>query len=227
VDKSPEEIRTGHADGPDDSVPGGGDPGRQLFRRPDGTKRAKDQDRAVFVDASGLRSKKYRRVGWIVVTACSCYALTVLGVLIGGNSTVPWLPIPALTEKKSEPASTQPAPADRESAAPAPGLNPQDGVPPLTRSREATVAGPSDSGAAGDPARPDPVKSPSLTGPGASRGGETTAGPSPDASGGGPVEGTDVPTPGAPTKSPGQPGPDPSPSSDPLGGILGGIFGGQ
>ncbi|MCF3963071.1 hypothetical protein L1885_15660, partial [Streptomyces fuscigenes] len=50
----------------------------------------------MFVDASGRRSKKLRRVGWGVAVLCAAYAVTLIAALVGGGSTAPLLNIPGV-----------------------------------------------------------------------------------------------------------------------------------
>ncbi|MFI5754795.1 hypothetical protein [Streptomyces sp. NPDC051569] len=74
--------------------------------------------RPVFVDASGRRNRRFRRVGWTVAAACSCYAFSLGGLLIGGDSGAPWLPIPAFAaEAKARAVPAPPIPAVRDSVA--------------------------------------------------------------------------------------------------------------
>lgn len=75
------------------------------------------ETRSVFVDASGRRSRTFRRFGWAVAVVCACYATTVAASLIGGNSSAPFLQIPGVTEglaeavevKGDEPEAEQPS----------------------------------------------------------------------------------------------------------------------
>ncbi|MCX5373606.1 hypothetical protein OG613_39475 [Streptomyces sp. NBC_00015] len=48
----------------------------------------------VFVDESGRRSRRLRRLGVAVGIACSVYALVIVATLVSGNSSAPWLPLP-------------------------------------------------------------------------------------------------------------------------------------
>ncbi|GAA3757901.1 hypothetical protein GCM10023082_60860 [Streptomyces tremellae] len=95
----------------------------------------------VFVDASGRRSRKIRRIGWGVAVLCAAYAVALIAALVGGGSTAPLLNIPGVPElaDKGKPARTvrpDPAPSASASATPAgPGAAPTaadtegDGVP--------------------------------------------------------------------------------------------------
>ncbi|NBE53033.1 hypothetical protein GUY60_16715, partial [Streptomyces sp. YC537] len=52
----------------------------------------REPDGPVFVDESGGRSRRLRRIGWLVGVACAVYA-GVLGVtLLSGTSDAPWMP---------------------------------------------------------------------------------------------------------------------------------------
>ncbi|MFK8908037.1 hypothetical protein ACJA3G_13465, partial [Streptomyces sp. YS-3] len=71
-----------------------------------------DPDGPVFVDESGRRGKNLRRLGWVFGLACTCYAVMLVGSLLGGSSRAPWLgiPGPAAKEKKTETVQVTPAP---------------------------------------------------------------------------------------------------------------------
>ncbi|MGW7468835.1 hypothetical protein ACWGJT_30280, partial [Streptomyces xantholiticus] len=43
----------------------------------------------VFVDESGRRSKKFRRIGWVLAAACACYAITLVAAPGGGAPPAP------------------------------------------------------------------------------------------------------------------------------------------
>lgn len=85
-----------------------------------------ESDGPVFVDESGRRSKKFRRLGWVLAIACACYAATVVIALIGGNSNAPWLLIPGPSgdKKNSSTVEETTVPADAPSGTPAPGNTP-------------------------------------------------------------------------------------------------------
>ncbi|WP_329166160.1 hypothetical protein OG709_13020 [Streptomyces sp. NBC_01267] len=63
-------------------------------RAREGSTLADAADGPVFVDVSGRRSRKYRRIGWLVALGCACYAVLLLSTVVGGSSTAPWLSIP-------------------------------------------------------------------------------------------------------------------------------------
>ncbi|MFG3011378.1 hypothetical protein ACGFZB_13135 [Streptomyces cinerochromogenes] len=54
----------------------------------------------VFVDASGRRSRRFRRLGVAVGVACAGYAAVIVATLLSGNSAAPWLPVPGQREDK-------------------------------------------------------------------------------------------------------------------------------
>lgn len=67
----------------------------------------------VFVDESGRRRNRLRRLGILVGLACAAYAVVILATMMSGNSDAPWLPVP--DPKDEQPASqvdTSPAPTD-------------------------------------------------------------------------------------------------------------------
>ncbi|MFE3324534.1 hypothetical protein [Streptomyces sp. NPDC059176] len=85
-----------------------------------------ESDGPVFVDESGRRSKKFRRLGWVLAIACACYAATLVVALIGGNSNAPWLliPGPAANEKTNSTVEEPKVPADTPSGSAVPGSTP-------------------------------------------------------------------------------------------------------
>ncbi|GAA2479696.1 hypothetical protein GCM10010393_07800 [Streptomyces gobitricini] len=113
-------------------------------------------DGPVFVDESGRRSKKFRRLGWVLATACAVYAITLVVSVIGGNSAAPWLLIPGpADEKKTETVQVEPAPSTSE--APEDGLpGTVPGAPAPTDSSGEAVPQPADGGSQGVPATPRP-----------------------------------------------------------------------
>ncbi|MFG3506412.1 hypothetical protein ACGF5F_12970 [Streptomyces sp. NPDC047821] len=146
-------------------------------------------DGPVFVDESGRRSKKFRRLGWVLATACAVYAITLVVSVIGGNSSAPWLLIPGpADEKKTETTQVEPAPTATEAPdGDTPGAVP--GAPAPTDSTGAVIPQPADGGPQGLPATPRPGTS-SATG----------ATPPAGATGGTDVEEPDSrPTPNRPT----------------------------
>lgn len=137
----------------------------------------------VFVDATGRRSRTWRRAGVITALVCSCYATTVVATLIGGDSSAPFLELPramGMTREEEPP----PAPAP-EAVGGVSDAAPQDGVTQIpygewpratgwTPEPDATTAGDS----TGSPARPSTEgRRPALPAPNAptAAGGESPA----------------------------------------------------
>ncbi|WP_338677029.1 hypothetical protein V1460_31665 [Streptomyces sp. SCSIO 30461] len=84
----------------------------------------------VFVDQSGRRSRKLRRIGWVLAVACACYAVTLVAALIGGNSRAPWLLIPGPEgEQNTGTVQEQPVPTGSSTGRAVPGGSP--GAPVL------------------------------------------------------------------------------------------------
>ncbi|ALC22886.1 hypothetical protein ACH46N_25145 [Streptomyces pristinaespiralis] len=97
----------------------------------------------VFVDESGRRSKKFRRIGWVLAAACAVYAITLVAALVGGNSSAPWMPgLGSVGEKQPDHVEIQPAPTDLVSTVPTPNAPP--GVPAPSDSAGAALPLPSD-----------------------------------------------------------------------------------
>ncbi|MET9135265.1 hypothetical protein [Streptomyces parvulus] len=90
----------------------------------------------VFVDASGRRSRLYRRLGILVGIACAVYAVVIVSTLMSGNSDAPWMPVPGQEEG---------APAGQVDTTPLPS---RSGPPAGTGTPE---AGPSAAGSTGTP----------------------------------------------------------------------------
>ncbi|MEU2158944.1 hypothetical protein ABZ532_28725 [Streptomyces sp. NPDC019396] len=127
--------------------------------RPDAPSAQDSSDGPVFVDASGRRSRKLRRIGWVLAIACACYAITLVAALIGGNSRAPWLLIPGPEgEQNTGTVQEQPVPTGSPTDPAAPGSSP--GAPALDGS----------TGAA-------PVQQPDGTGAGGSAGASASADP--------------------------------------------------
>ncbi|MEU2584595.1 hypothetical protein ABZ612_16880 [Streptomyces avermitilis] len=73
-----------------------------------------DSDGPVFVDESGRRRRRLRRLGMVVGIACAVYAVVIVATLLSGNSNAPWLPVPR--QKDDTPAArvdTSPPPSHR------------------------------------------------------------------------------------------------------------------
>ncbi|MFJ7332804.1 hypothetical protein ACIQU3_30655 [Streptomyces sp. NPDC101110] len=169
-----------------------------------GTDAEAQADRPVFVDESGRRSRRYRRIGMAVALACGVYAVVIVATLLSGNSNAPWLPVP--TKEDSAPAGqVDSPPVTAESAPPedtgatAPGSTPATG--------DATAPAP---GTGGDAAAPD-----ATAGPGSRP--DASAKPSPTATRTTPKPGTKAtdPAPSKPADPPSTPATDPTPTGEP------------
>ncbi|MDQ0930427.1 hypothetical protein [Streptomyces turgidiscabies] len=171
-------------------------------------------DGPVFVDETGRRSRRYRRIGMVVGVSCAVYAVVIVATLLSGNSDAPWLPVPG--QQDEQPAGqveTDPLPA--ESVAPSDSV----GVTPAAPGASVSAGVPPSKGAAAV----KPGASPSAASPG------TSVAPVPSAGAGKPEPGTPTtpgpqPEPSVPVSSPppepspsqsGLPSPDPSPSPSP------------
>ncbi|CAM5573676.1 hypothetical protein SCANM124S_06035 [Streptomyces canus] len=110
--------------------------------RPGGEGGSESSDAPVFVDESGRRSRRFRRIGIAVGLACAVYAVVIVITLLSGNSNAPWLPmtgpkddapagkvdtspIPAESTKPSVPAGVIPGttPTVSGGVTPAPGVS--------------------------------------------------------------------------------------------------------
>ncbi|MFJ6083042.1 hypothetical protein ACIQI8_16735 [Streptomyces sp. NPDC092369] len=134
-------------------------------------------DRPVFVDESGRRSRRFRRLGIAVGLACAVYAVVIVVTLLSGSSDAPWLPVPG--QKDDQPAgkvdtSPQPTPSVIPSGAAGvvPGTTPtaDNGIVPTPgASRTAPGAGTASGGNGTRPgasADPGPTATRTTTGPG-------------------------------------------------------------
>jgi hypothetical protein len=179
--------------GGSDSGPGGGQDG---------------SDGPVFVDESGRRSRRFRRIGMVVGLACAVYAVVIVATLLSGNSHAPWLPVPGQDEGRPA-GKVETSPQPEESAPPSATDGVRPGPPPTAG--EGTAPAP-DAGATAPRAttRPDrpgtspgPEASPTRTAPGPGTGPtEPTPTPSPT------VTITDPPVVPTPTDT----GPTPTPT---------------
>ncbi|MDH6226696.1 hypothetical protein [Streptomyces sp. MJP52] len=151
---------------------------------PAGAVRGEGADGPVFVDESGRRGRRYRRIGTGVGVACAVYAVVIAVTLLSGNSHAPWMPAPGRQQQRgpgADGAVTGPPPADRAgpSGAPArmPGGRPSasaggDGATPSAGAASGKpvddrpaadgddAVEPGKEGAEPAPARPSPVPEP-------------------------------------------------------------------
>jgi hypothetical protein len=88
--------------------------------RPGGEGGSESSDAPVFVDESGRRSRRFRRIGIAVGLACAVYAIVIVITLLSGNSNAPWLP---MTGPKDD------APAGKVDTSPMPAESTKPSVP--------------------------------------------------------------------------------------------------
>ncbi|MET7362657.1 hypothetical protein ABZS76_30105 [Streptomyces sp. NPDC005562] len=178
--------------------------GRQLAELHAEPGREGAADGPVFVDETGRRGRRYRRIGMIVGVACAGYAAVIVATLFSGNSSAPWVPMP--DPKDDKPASkvdTPHRPTDAVGPS-APSVSSSSAASPSSDATE----GPGATRAPGEDGEPGPSRrdddAPSGTRPDAGpAGGGSTA----DA---GAHHGNTDP---APTGGTAGPGPAPAPSS--------------
>jgi hypothetical protein len=76
--------------------------------------------RPVFVDPSGRRQRRVRRLGWLLVIPAAGYAALLLSAAIGGPSVhSPYLPLPAAGEHGAGSATARPSAPDTAGRTPA------------------------------------------------------------------------------------------------------------
>lgn len=98
----------------------------------------------VFVDESGRRSRRLRRLGIGVGAVCALYAGVIAATLLSGNSDAPWLPVPG--QQEDAPASeVQPSPTASRSGVTGSGADATAG-PDATAGGGTSSATKSDSG---------------------------------------------------------------------------------
>ncbi|MFI9822433.1 hypothetical protein ACIHFC_18485 [Streptomyces sp. NPDC052013] len=159
-------------------------------------------DGPVFVDESGRRGRRYRRIGMAVGLACAGYAVVIGATLMSGNSNAPWLPVPG--QKEEQPAGkveTTPGPAE-SAATPGSGTSLEPGAVPSAGdvtlpSPGASIAAP---GATAVEDQPGEAGDPAAT--------PTRNTPKPD-------PGDDDPTPTQPAEPPAETPAEPTPTDDP------------
>ena len=174
-------------------------------------------DGPVFVDASGRRSRLYRRLGILVGIACAVYAVVIVSTLLSGNSDAPWMPVPGQEEGApagqvdTSPAPSQSAQPSGTANATTPQATPSAGAGATTGPGvEAPASGTSGvpGGSTGQPGTSADPES-SATGSGQNPGGSGATGPDPTQSTEVPPStGTDPSAPtggGAPSGDPTQP----------------------
>lgn len=157
-------------------------------------------DGPVFVDETGRRSRRYRRIGVFVGMACAVYAVIIVATLFSGNSSAPWLPIDAKDEKPASKVDTPDRPADSLDPSASPGATPSPGSSQSGSTAPATGDEDSD-----DPSVPDDGKTKPGDTPDPDPTGDGKPDPDPTGDGGDPD----------PTDDPTKPDPDPDPTDDP------------
>ncbi|WP_097264801.1 hypothetical protein [Streptomyces sp. TLI_55] len=175
---------------------------------------ADGSDGPVFVDESGRRSRRFRRIGIFVGIACAIYAVVIIATMLSGNSNAPWLPVPDQEGKEAGQVETSPLPTDSAAPTDATGVTP--GASPTLG--DGTTPAPGASAIA-------PGASATATTPGAS----TAPKPTPTKTATSPVtrpsvsatQPTDEPTTSSPDPSLTPPSTPPGPSDSPAGGGAG------
>ncbi|MCB5170082.1 hypothetical protein LG634_35425 [Streptomyces bambusae] len=134
-----------------------------------------EPERPVFVDASGRRQRRVRRIGRLLVVPAAAYVVVLVSTLLGGPTLdAPFLPAPK-AERRAVPAKTEEfgAPnaglpgtggAERPAAEPVPDRSVTDGPAPSRR-----AATPSAGGGASPDAGATATSAPTV-GPGPSAG---------------------------------------------------------
>ncbi|MFJ2260903.1 hypothetical protein ACIOKD_21600 [Streptomyces sp. NPDC087844] len=186
----------------------------------------------IFVDPSGRRAGRMRRMGWLVAAGCVCCAATLGVAIADGNSTAPWLQIPGVLGGSNQNRSVDEArqPERQESGAPTadgPSSTAAGSAirpPSETTAAEAEAGSPSDEKgwdtSADKPSAASPSSKASNAGVVPADEGEAVAvqpGTSPDTA----QEPTPTPTPADST--PPDTSAEPSPTGTPSGGLLDGI----
>ncbi|SPF03135.1 hypothetical protein SMA5143A_3901 [Streptomyces sp. MA5143a] len=194
-------------------------PGRHAGKDPD--KAAGGQpDGPVFVDESGRRRNRYRRLGIAVGTACAAYAAVIVGTLVSGNSDAPWLPMPMQKdEAPADKVDTPPQPAESSDVADtAEGVVP----PPSAGSVSPGVTPAPGRGDSRDDARDDGRKKAPEASASARPSGGASTGPKPR-----PTTGVKEPEPSVSASPPAGGGSSPTPTPTPTPSESGGPAPGQ
>ncbi|WP_406436409.1 hypothetical protein OHB00_20845 [Streptomyces sp. NBC_00631] len=167
----------------------------------------------VFVDASGRRSRRFRRLGTALGLVCAVYAVVIVITLLSGSSDAPWLPVPGQNHDR---------PAGKVGDSPRPARTPR------SSDDGASVAGPAVSGATTPPAAaasraPGTGKgtarpSPSASAHPSSSSGVTLSSPEPGSPSASAVPSSAAPSPDAPASPASSPPASPSESAAPTGG---------
>ncbi|MFJ4867433.1 hypothetical protein [Streptomyces sp. NPDC088757] len=141
-----------------------------------------EQNAPVFVDASGRRSRRFRRLGTLLGVACAVYSVVIVATVLTGNSSAPWIPVPE--QKQAVPvAPSEATPSPTGSATPSDTPTPGPSETERRTVTPARTSGPSAStGAASTPApSASTTTTPPRTPATSTRPGSSTA-PTPSAS---------------------------------------------
>ncbi|MEV7143444.1 hypothetical protein [Streptomyces tauricus] len=188
----------------------------------------------VFVDPSGRRASRMRRMGWLVAAGCVCSAATLGVAVAGGNSTAPWLQIPGMLGGAGQNRSVEEVrkPVQQGPVSPsADNPSPADVGSPLREGTGTTAAGTTDGRASDKKDTDSSTDEASAAGPsaGASGAGSVPAGDT-ETVAGQPGEATPTGTAQAPTTAPSTADPtppasstEPSPTGTPSTGLLDGL----
>lgn len=161
-------------------------------------------DGPVFVDESGRRSRRYRRIGMAVGLACAGYAAVIVATLLSGNSDAPWLPVPGQQQKEQPAGKVETSPdAGETDATPGAGTSLLPGGSPSAGASTLPVPGAS---------VPAPGTTAGRDEPGSSRAPEPTATRQSENPGTG---GGDTPASEAPVQPPSSPVAPTTPAEDP------------
>ncbi|WP_435059477.1 hypothetical protein [Streptomyces sp. bgisy060] len=165
----------------------------------------------VFVDESGRRSRRFRRLGTLLGVACAVYAVVIVATLLTGNSSAPWVPLPEQQEavpagqgeaSASPTGSTDPSPTASSTPSPTTGgAGKSTSAPSRTSSPTASASAPSSPAPSPSTGTPTPQATATSPQPG-SPDTATPAPTSPAPSGTPTGTPTTVPTTAAPTSTP-------------------------
>ncbi|WP_199550849.1 hypothetical protein [Streptomyces sp. N35] len=201
-----EDALSGHTHDPNEVTVQIDGVGRLSGAEPLAAERQEAADKPVFVDESGSRGRRIRRMGWIAGFVCAVYAVVLVATLVSGTSDAPWMP--GIGEDSKPAGKVKPSPMPTGPGETTSGT----GTIPGTDESAAGIPNPTPSGRATD----DPTIKPTGTGRPT---GKPTDGGGPDPDPSGPVDPDPDPSdpvdPGPDPSGPVDPGPDPSGPVDP------------
>ncbi len=198
---------------------------------------AKEADRPVFVDESGRRSRRFRRLGIAIGLACAVYAVVIVVTLLSGNAAAPWVPLPAPGSDEQPSSKVKESPQQSDATSPSPDasglpdasvdpsaiVDPSAGVNPPAGSTVGPGAPAAPGSAPAASTKPQPSASstkkdtPGSSTPPATGGGGSSPDPGPSSTDPGstdPGQDTDPPSPDNPTNAGGAPKADPVATTD-------------